>query len=118
MVLLGFNRVYNLHVEDARVVLGPVFFFFVTLVTGPRRSLSLKLSDTRVYEPRIPACGTRTNRPQTSRARRTPPSRTCPPPPPACASALSGVGVGRGARGVGVGRGWVEDSTESAQGEG
>ena len=30
---------------------GPFFFFFVTLVTGPRRSLSLKLSDTRVYEP-------------------------------------------------------------------
>ena len=28
------------------------FFFFFTLVTGPRRSLSLKLSDTRVYEPR------------------------------------------------------------------
>ena len=28
-------------------------FFFVTLVTGPRRSLSLKLSDTRVYEPQI-----------------------------------------------------------------
>ena len=27
------------------------FFFFLTLVTGPRRSLSLKLSDTRVYEP-------------------------------------------------------------------
>jgi hypothetical protein len=27
------------------------FFFFCTLVTGPRRSLSLKLSDTRVYEP-------------------------------------------------------------------
>ena len=26
-------------------------FFFFTLVTGPRRSLSLKLSDTRVYEP-------------------------------------------------------------------
>jgi len=25
-----------------------VFFFFFTLVTGPRRSLSLKLSDTRV----------------------------------------------------------------------
>ena len=25
------------------------FFFFFTLVTGPRRSLSLKLSDTRVY---------------------------------------------------------------------
>ena len=28
-----------------------IFFFFFTLVTGPRRSLSLKLSDTRVYEP-------------------------------------------------------------------
>ena len=27
--------------------------FFFTLVTGPRRSLSLKLSDTRVYEPQI-----------------------------------------------------------------
>jgi len=25
--------------------------FFFTLVTGPRRSLSLKLSNTRVYEP-------------------------------------------------------------------
>ena len=28
-------------------------FFFVTLVTGPRRSLSLNLSDTRVYELQI-----------------------------------------------------------------
>ena len=28
----------------------PCFFFF-TLVTGPRRSVSLKLSDTRVYAP-------------------------------------------------------------------
>jgi len=27
--------------------------FFFTLVTGPRRSLSLKLSDTRVYAPQI-----------------------------------------------------------------
>ena len=27
--------------------------FFFTLVTGPRRALSLKLSDTRVYEPEI-----------------------------------------------------------------
>ena len=27
------------------------FFFFFTLVAGPRRSLSLKLSDKRVYEP-------------------------------------------------------------------
>jgi hypothetical protein len=31
-------------------------FFFFTLVTAPRRSLSLKLSDTRVYEPQIKAC--------------------------------------------------------------
>jgi len=30
-------------------------FFFFTLVTGPRRSLSLKLSGTRVYEPPIRA---------------------------------------------------------------
>jgi len=30
-------------------------FFFVTLVKGPRRSLSLNLSDTRVYEPQIRA---------------------------------------------------------------
>ena len=30
-----------------------LFFFFFTLVTGPRRALSLKLSDTRVYEPEI-----------------------------------------------------------------
>jgi len=28
-------------------------FFFFTLVTGPRRSLSLKLRDTRVYQPQI-----------------------------------------------------------------
>ena len=28
-------------------------FFFFTLVTGPRRSLSLKLSVERVYEPQI-----------------------------------------------------------------
>jgi len=31
------------------------FFFFFNLVTGPRRSLSRKLSDTRVYEPQIRA---------------------------------------------------------------
>ena len=30
-------------------------FFFFTLVTGPGRSLRLKLSDTRVYEPQIRA---------------------------------------------------------------
>ena len=32
-----------------------LLFCFVTLVTGPRRSMSLKLSDTRVYEPQIRA---------------------------------------------------------------
>jgi len=31
------------------------FVFFFTLVTGPRRSLSLNLSDTRVYGPQIRA---------------------------------------------------------------
>ena len=37
------------------------FFFFFTLVTGPRRFLSLELSDTRVHEPQIRArlCQTR-----------------------------------------------------------
>ena len=35
---------------------GLVFFFFFTLVTGPRRSLSLKRSDTNVDEPQIRAC--------------------------------------------------------------
>jgi len=29
------------------------FFFFFTLATGPRRSLSLKLSASRVYAPQI-----------------------------------------------------------------
>jgi len=40
--------------EYERVV-GAVFYFCFTLVTGPRRSLILKLSDTRVYEPQIRA---------------------------------------------------------------
>ena len=31
------------------------FFFFFTLVTGRRRSLSLQLSDARIYEPQIRA---------------------------------------------------------------
>ena len=31
------------------------WFFFFTLVTGPTRSLSLKLSETRGYEPQIRA---------------------------------------------------------------
>ena len=34
---------------------GPLLYFFFTLVAGPRRSLSLKLSDKRVYEPQIRA---------------------------------------------------------------
>ena len=42
--------------EEDEVPFPPVlFFFFFTLVTGPRCSLSLKLSDTRVYEPQIRA---------------------------------------------------------------
>ena len=36
-----------------RTSAGASVFFFFTLVTGPSRSLSLKLSDTRVYEPQI-----------------------------------------------------------------
>ena len=41
----------------------PFFCFFFTLVAGPRRSLRLKLSDTRVYEPQLRArLGTRSAR--------------------------------------------------------
>jgi len=44
--------------DDAVHVVSPpspwtVLLFFFTLVTGPRMPLSLKLSDTRVYEPQI-----------------------------------------------------------------
>jgi len=43
------------------------FFVFFTLGTGPRRSLNLKLSDTRVYEPQIRArLGTTASAPPTS----------------------------------------------------
>jgi len=35
----------------ARPLTPTLLLFFFTLVTGPRRSLSLKLRDTRVYEP-------------------------------------------------------------------
>ena len=41
--------------SDLKFFFAVVFFFFFTLVTGPIRSLSLKLSDTRVYEPQIRA---------------------------------------------------------------
>jgi len=37
--------VYPAQNATANVSLPPSFFFFFTLVTGPRRSLSLKLSD-------------------------------------------------------------------------
>ena len=37
--------------RDPNWIVDPYSFFFFTLVAGPRRSLSLKLSDTRVYEP-------------------------------------------------------------------
>ena len=59
------NRVHKLGVTTKRIVAQKrestafgtcqVSFFFFTLVTGPRRSLSLELSDTRVYEPQIRA---------------------------------------------------------------
>ena len=43
------------------------FFFSFTLATGPRRSLSFKLSDTRVYEPHIRArLGTNLTHPLTN----------------------------------------------------
>ena len=35
---------------------GIFFFFFFALVTGPKRSLSLDLGDTRIFEPQIRAC--------------------------------------------------------------
>jgi len=34
---------------------GGLLYFFFALVTGPRRSLSLELSDTKVYEPQTRA---------------------------------------------------------------
>jgi len=37
--------------SEPREWLHAPFLFFITLVTGPRRSLSLKLSDAKVYEP-------------------------------------------------------------------
>ena len=48
-----------------RRVEGLTFFFFFTLVTGPGRPLSLKLSDTRVYAPQIGS-----HRPQQAPAQR------------------------------------------------
>jgi len=39
------------HGRNLRTAALKGFFFFFILVTGPRRSLSLELSDTRVYEP-------------------------------------------------------------------
>ena len=52
MILVGYLRGRGL---EAVVVEPLLFFFFFTLFTGPRRSLSLKLSDTRDYEPPIRA---------------------------------------------------------------
>ena len=62
-------------------------FFFFTLVTGPRRSLSLKLSDTRVYEPQIRArLGTTGSNPAPSTLHPAPytlhPKPQTPNPPP------------------------------------
>jgi len=44
--------------EDEMKLLFEVLLFFFTLVTGPTRSSSIRLSDTTVYEPQIPALGT------------------------------------------------------------
>ena len=49
------HRVQRSSPASPRKPLRSFFFFSFTLVTGPRRSLSLKLSDTRVYEPQIRA---------------------------------------------------------------
>ena len=56
--LVGVGRLLVLVKHDLVVHLfeaSRLFFFFSTRVTGPRRSLSLKLSDARVYEPQIRA---------------------------------------------------------------
>ena len=42
-------------INPSQISSNPYTFFLYTLVTGPRRSLCLKLSDTRVYEPHIRA---------------------------------------------------------------
>jgi len=49
------TAVYVPYSLDSGAVVRKFFFFFFTLVTGPRRSLSLKLSDTKVCEPQIRA---------------------------------------------------------------
>ena len=49
-------------------------FFFFTLFTGPRRSLSLKLRDTRVYEPQMRARLGTTAHPKPARRPSTTPS--------------------------------------------
>ena len=49
-------RLWDLRTPHAPpAVLKVFFFFFLTFVTGPTRSLSLKLTDTRVYGPQIRA---------------------------------------------------------------
>jgi len=40
---------------EKRLLRATQAIFFFTLVTGPRRSLSLKLSDARVHEPQLRA---------------------------------------------------------------
>jgi len=45
----------ELDLDDVLYHVTGLFFFFFTLFTVPRRSLSLKLSDTRVYAPQIRA---------------------------------------------------------------
>jgi len=49
------RRTYTPHSHATYLSSCSCCFFFFTLVTGPRRSLSLKLNDTKVYEPQIRA---------------------------------------------------------------
>ena len=54
-LLLGARHVFDHPCQGNSPTVRTFFFFFFTLVTGPRRSLSLKLRGTRVYEPQIRA---------------------------------------------------------------
>jgi len=47
----GFGSRFRADCEENESMMRSIFFFFFTLVTGPGRSLSLTLSDTRVCEP-------------------------------------------------------------------
>jgi len=52
---LALSAVHRARQSWLSLALPVCFFFFFTLVTGPRRSFTLKLCDTRVYAPQIRA---------------------------------------------------------------